>query len=157
MDAKQFKKEVVIPTLKYIGRYSEDAANLIVGTMWQESHGEYIKQLGNGPALGFMQMEPATHDDIWNNYLKYKGDLETKVKDLAIAHPSGKPSPNNLMYSLPYQVAMCRCHYLRVKEGIPNGKDVEGMAHYWKKYYNTSLGKGKPEEFVKNFPTEILS
>lgn len=152
MEVHQFRDEVVIPTLKYIGLYSEGAVNLIIGTMWQESHGEYIKQLGKGPALGFMQMEPATHDDIWNNYLKYKKSLANKVRDLAIAHPEGKPSCNNLMYSLPYQVAMCRCHYLRVKEGLPAANDVEGLAHYWKKYYNTSLGKGKPEEFVKNYP-----
>ncbi len=160
MDAKQFKKEVVEPTLKAIGRYSEAAANLIVGTVWQESRGKYIKQLGNGPALGFIQMEPATHDDIWENYLKYKSTLAEDVKQLALlGDVAGQkyPDSKSLMDSLPYQVAMCRCHYLRKKPAIPAYNDVEGMAHYWKDHYNTSLGKGTPEEFIKNFPMEILS
>lgn len=159
MDAKQFKKEIVVPTLKKIGRYSANSANLIMGTVWQESHGDFIKQLGKGPALGFIQMEPATHDDIWENYLAYHSALAKEVSGLALEadqEVKGYPNSLNLMLSLPYQVAMCRCHYLRKKPAIPAEDDVEGMANYWKKYYNTHLGAGKPEEFIENFPMEVL-
>ncbi len=28
--------------------------------------------------------------------------------------------------------------------------DVEGQAHYWKRYYNTPLGAGTPSEYIAN-------
>ena len=33
-----------------------------------------------------------------------------------------------------------------IKESIPS--DLEGQANYWKKYWNTKAGKGKPEHFI---------
>ncbi len=160
MDAKQFKEEVVNKTLRHMGLYSKSAAQLITGVVWQESgQGEWLKQLGNGPAVSFIQMEPNTHDDIWENFLKYREELGKTVESLSIkldGDQKGHPHPISLMYSLPYQVAMCRCHFLRVKEGLPKEGDVEGMAKYWKKYYNTEEGKGTVDEFIKNFPDEIL-
>ena len=75
MDPKQLTLLVVRPTLKKLGLYSLAAERLIVGTIYQESHAKYLKQLGNGPALGVIQMEPATYGDIWDNYLAYKRTL----------------------------------------------------------------------------------
>lgn len=160
MDAKQFQKEIVDRTLRAMSCYSEAASQLIMGVAWQESgKGKYLVQLGNGPALGFIQMEPATHDDIWKNYLAYKKERAEFVRGLALVedNETGEfPNHISLRDSLPYQIAMCRCHFLRVSEGLPKAGDVEGMAAYWKKYYNTELGKGTEEEFIKNFPVEIL-
>ena len=42
---------------------------------------------------------------------------------------------------------MCRVHYYRAPTKLPEAEDLDGLAHYWKKYYNTELGAGKPEEF----------
>ena len=44
---------------------------------------------------------------------------------------------------------MCRVHYLRVKEALPT--TPEGYAEYWKKYYNTSSGKGTAKEFLDKY------
>ncbi len=57
---------------------------------------------------------------------------------------------SNLYAILPYATAMCRIHYLRVKEPLPDIHPVT-MGSYWKKYYNTELGKGTVEEFVENW------
>jgi len=39
---------------------------------------------------------------------------------------------------------------------LPQAGDLAAMAAYWKKFYNTPLGAGKPEQFVakwrKAFP-----
>ena len=51
MDAKQLLELVIRPRLKKLGLYSEAAEQLVIGTIWQESRGEYIKQLGASPAL----------------------------------------------------------------------------------------------------------
>lgn len=58
MDKRQLRN-LIRRVLIGIGGYSEEAENLLMGTAAQESAlGEYIRQLGNGPALGIFQMEP---------------------------------------------------------------------------------------------------
>ena len=47
--------------------------------------------------------------------------------------------------------------YLRARGALPPADDVEGMAKYWKRNYNTFLGKGKPEEFVRNYRELVKS
>ncbi len=155
MDAKQLLELVIRPTLKKLGLHSEAAEQLVIGTIWQESRGEYIKQLGGGPALGLAQMEPATHDDIWRNYLAYKRTLANNITELASMQCLGDgmmPDANELIGNLNYAVAMCRVHYRRVKAPLPKAGDVAGMAAYWKQYYNTPLGAGTAQEFVEHFP-----
>lgn len=79
MDKRQLRN-LIRRVLIGIGGYSEEAENLLMGTAAQESAlGEYIRQLGNGPALGIFQMEPETFDDIVRNYLSYRPDLCRKV------------------------------------------------------------------------------
>lgn len=157
MDVKQLRESIVRPTLQAIGMHSMAAEQLVLGTMAQESRFEYLKQLGNGPALGLAQMEPATHDDIWLNYLNYKPVLAEKVSRLgskANMRSFGgieSPKPIELVSNLSYAVAMCRVHYRRVPAALPSADDIEGLARYWKDHYNTHLGKGTVEEFIENF------
>jgi hypothetical protein len=44
--------------------------------------------------------------------------------------------------------AVARLYFMAFSAPIP--PDVEGQAAYWKRYYNTSLGAGTPEQFVAN-------
>lgn len=149
MDPDQLR-ELIKDVLEEMDLYSESAVELLMMTACQESHcGRYIKQLGGGPALGIFQMEPATHSDLWMNYLVYKRHLVDKIN-----HVAGTTSVDDnltLRGNLIYQIAMARIHYLRVPERLPRATDVEGMARYWKKYYNTYLGKGTVEEAVGNY------
>ncbi len=158
IDATQFRDFIVIPTLQHINLYSDAAVQLIMGTFWQESAGvTYIKQLGNGPACGGGQCEPFTHHDIYDNYLAYKPDLKAKLLSLANTYESTHQYPDNsLINNLAYQVALCRVHYLRVPAPLPHADDITAMGEYWKKYYNTPLGKGTVNEFIHHFPSEIL-
>jgi len=55
----------------------------------------------------------------------------------------------DLRYNPFLSLLFCRLYYLQVSEPIPN-LPVE-MAHYWKKYYNTYLGKGKIKHFVRSY------
>ena len=152
MDAKQLTELVVRPTLKSIGLHSEAAEQLVVGTIFVESRAKYLKQIGNGPALGIVQMEPATHDDIWDNYLRYRGSLAHEVAKLARCHV-----PAELITNLAYAVAMCRVHYRRVPEPLPEAGDIPALARYWKRYYNTHKGAGDVSDFVDKFPKEAFN
>lgn len=141
----QFRELVVRPALIYIGHHSLDAENLVLGTAIVESKLTYLKQLGGGPALGLFQMEPRTHDDIWENYLAREDNLTRRLFDLISDVQEGN-RPQEMVWNLWYAAAMCRVFYLRIAEPLPNS--VEGHASYWKRYYNTSYGKGKASQFV---------
>ena len=138
---------VIKPTLYDLGMDSEKAEALLLGTALVESGGHAIRQHGGGPALGLFQMEPTTHDDIWENFIRYRPNLYTKIK--AAAHYGGAmpPVPDVMSWNARYACAMARIHYLRVPEPLP--ASVEGMAAYYKKFYNTTAGKGTVERFLE--------
>lgn len=144
IDIDQFVKYILRPELIRMQKSSVAAEVLLLGTALVESRLTYIKQLGHGPALGFYQMEPATHEDIWRNYLRYRPSLRASIA-------MKKPSPDRLIYDMKYATAMARVHYLRVPKKLPAASNAEEMAQYHKVYYNTHLGKTKPEESVELF------
>ena len=92
-------------------------------------------------------MEPVTHDDIWANFLTYKTELALKIN----AFVAYKREPEKLIWNLYYAAAMCRVHYYRVSEALPEQGDIEAQAVYYKKYYNTIAGAGTEQEYLKNW------
>ena len=54
---------------------SEDAVNLVLATGIVESRYEYVRQMGDGPARSFWQVEPATAVDNLMHYLKHRNWL----------------------------------------------------------------------------------
>ena len=143
IDPRHLLEHVIRPVLKDLDLWSVPAERLVLGTACQESAcGMWLVQL-RGPAKGIFQMEPATHDDLWGNFLTYKPELAGKVSQWAInkAH-----LPEEMVGNLYYATAMCRIHYLRVPEPIPN--DLHGQAQYYKTYYNTEKGKATVEEYM---------
>lgn len=143
------RKNIIKPTLRAIGLWSQEAEDLLVGTACAESLcGKYRKQINGGPALGIFQMEKRTAYDILQNYLSYRLDLKRKVVEF---WDTKKDLGENLEKNDKFATAMARVHYYRVKEAIP--KDKKEMANYWKKYYNTPMGKGSPEDFITKWNT----
>ena len=132
---------------------NKSAVNLLLGTAAQESLlGTYIRQVG-GPALGIYQMEPATHMDLWANWINYR---EFVYRGLMKLGPEfERPTNNRLVYDLRYATVMARLHYYRRPEPLPEGDDVHGLALYWKDHYNTSLGAGSVHEFEQNYKTRV--
>ena len=57
---------------------SNEAVNLLLATGVVESRYEYIRQLGDGPARSFWQVEPATCVDNLVHYLKHRPELMRK-------------------------------------------------------------------------------
>lgn len=135
------------------GIHSAAAERLLLGTALAESDGgTYLVQLGNGPAQGIWQMEPATHEDIWANFLAYREDLAGKVDVMRAGH---KPAYREVTTNLDYACAMARVHYWREPRPLPAADDIEGLGNTWKRWYNTHLGAGKPEEFVRRLSAAI--
>jgi len=149
----QVRDYVVRPALTHIGAWSKAAELLVMGTGLTESGLQYLDQVESnkgdlraGPAYGLFQMEGFTHDDIWENFIRKKPPLHHKLCDLM----SPSPDPIHQLHgNMFYAAAMCRIFYLRIKAPLPAADDLAGMAAYWKRYYNTVHGKGKPEEFIR--------
>lgn len=134
------------PTLEQIKLWSPAAENLLLGTALVESdHFHYLKQISE-PALGFYQIEPATHDDIWDSFLIFRKELRREV--LAFLAPVPEPK-DQLITNLAYATVMARLIYYRRREPLPPHDDLALLAAYWKRWYNTELGKGEPEKFVR--------
>lgn len=152
---EHLKRHVIEPTLKYLERInpklnSKAAVNLLMGTVAHESHGgHYLKQVG-GPALGIFQIEPATHKDIYENFLAYDIELKTAIQLLTLK-TSLISEEMELINNLMYSCAIARLIFWRVSEPLPHENDINGVAGYWKKYYNTCLGAGTEEQFKTSY------
>ena len=142
-------------TLQEVDLYSKSAEELLMLTAAVESNlGEYIEQT-KGPALGIFQMEPLTHNDIMDRWLsqapkairekvekflaKYVGDIERHEDELT------------LQYNLKYAILLARLKYYTVKAPLPPHHDKHALASYYKKYYNTPLGKGTVSKALEKY------
>lgn len=158
MDLYQLKYRIIKPTLQNANLYSDTAVNLVLGTFIAESNCELIEQVINynpmvfGPALGFGQMEPFTHDDCWNNFLKYKPDLADLIKGLCNII---KQDSNLLKTNINYMVLMTRIKYLRAKQTLPKANDALALATYHKVNYNSLLGKADISANIPKFQKAI--
>ena len=136
---------VVQPALKKLKLWSLSAEELVLGTAIVESGLTYLKQHGDGPALGLWQVEPATHDDLYTNFLNFRPELGSKLIELRAA---GLSLDENLATNLMYGAAVCRLCYYRKPDALPEAGDIEGQAAFWKEHYNTIFGKGTVSKYV---------
>lgn len=142
MNPQQLHDLIIKPALEYMGGnyYSKESAFLLLCTAAIESDcGYYIKQI-NGPALGIWQMEPETHDDIWQNCDALIGKFEQKIYDIC-----GRCTDNSLIQSPMYACAMARLKYSMDPNPLPkltgdNNVDSRAFFSYYKRVYNTDLG-----------------
>ncbi len=149
MNTGHFRELIVRPTLSSLGLHSAEAEELLVATALHESAGlRWLAQRGGGPAKGVFQIEPATHDDIWESFLRFRPRLAANVAALAAPRPSRH---DQLATNLAYGCAMARVHYLRVPEPLPAADDLHGLAAYWKAHYNTARGAGTVAAFIRDY------
>ena len=135
-------KEIIEWTLNRMDMYSDDAAAMIYRTGMAETGYKHLKQMGGGPAIGFFQIEPATID----NYVAYRPQIKTDLYALGFDEKDGEM---RVMSNIALQVAFCRLCYRRDKNAIPSLENMKAQAKYWKKVYNTKLGKGTVEHFME--------
>lgn len=151
IDIGQFREYIIDPVLEEMSMYSVAASELLLGTAIQESRLTYLVQLGGGPALGVFQMEPATFKDIWTNYLAFRPSISKSLQSIAGMNAAEHATAGQMVWHLAFAAAMCRVHYRRVPEAMPSAGDTRAQAAYWKEYYNTPLGAGTVEEYLKNW------
>lgn len=137
-------KKIVRDALKDIDMYSDDAHAMVMRTGLAETGFRTLFQK-RGPALGFWQCEPNTAYDIIENYILYRPQLKSKLLSYNI---DSSTVIRVLKTDIAAQAILCRLKYRRDSKPIPKWNDVKGQAEYWKRVYNTELGKGTIEHFI---------
>tara|TARA_R110000772_G_scaffold9232_1_gene30346 strand:- start:376 stop:822 length:447 start_codon:yes stop_codon:yes gene_type:complete len=145
MTPDQLRQHVIAPTLINMGMWSQEAEDLLLETAMHES--DRLKRITQytGPALSYYQIEPATLHDLYDSFLRYKPELLKKL--------DGFRSPNlsqndNLRMNGAYATAAARLQYYRQPGAIPD--TIEGRAAYWKRYWNTPLGRGTEIKYIND-------
>ena len=151
LNYNQFDALIVTPALAGLQLDTEGFHILINGTVAHESKGgTYIKQL-QGPALGICQMEPATHDSIWQAYLPNQSIISHRL--MTLCSFARAPKSSQMINDMLYAVSMCAILYKwRIdshRQDYP--KTLEEAAEMWKAYYNTINGKGTVEQFCNDY------
>lgn len=154
IDTGQLLDHVIVPTLDRLELYSVSAERLLLVTAEVESRCSYLAQV-RGPALGLWQVEPATHDDCWR-WLGSRPELADKVRSLMAPGPT-QHRAQQMAWNLRYACAMARIKYRTIRAALPGPEDAAGHAAYWKQWYNTPLGAGRPETFERAWHKLLLS
>ena len=155
LDPEQLVRHIIRPTLQHIELWSPAAEVLVLGTGLVESKLRYVDQIDKankpGPAYGLWQCEAPTHKDYWDSYLRFQNGLREKCSALVSRRNTLFPTADELVFNLAYAAAMCRVHYRRIPAALPDRDDVAGMAGYWKRWYNSPLGKGTVAKALPHF------
>lgn len=111
-----------------------------------ESKLTHIKQLPNGAALGFMQVEWSTYVDCLR-YLKDEPGLSNKILTYCdrVVYPQEK---HVFMGDITLNILIARVKYWMQPEPLPHYKDAEKLALYYETYYNGNPEVDKTPEFI---------
>lgn len=163
MDPTQLRKYVIEPALWSLDPtipYSVEAVHLLIMTAAHESRlGTYLHQV-RGPAQGIYQMEPATEQDIWANYLDFRPNL----KELGRRVRTTEHLTNQeLTWNLKYATVMARIHYFRVPAPLPRAVTfttieayITALAEYAKEHFNTVEGAATVTDYSRAFKQVYL-
>lgn len=152
----QIRNFVIMPALKLCNLWCESAEILLTGTLMMETNAVAIIQ-NHGPALGFFQIEPETHEDI-KLYLSHPASVHLLKPLLECCYFSNLPNDSELISNIKYSCLIARLIYFRNPERLPDQEDREELAHMYKRIYNTSGGKAdidKCLEVFKSIPCNL--
>lgn len=164
--AQQFHDAIITPVLHDLAceeangqAESPQAKTLLLATAAQETHlGRYLLQVGTtseNRALGIYGHEPNTINDLYTTYLREGTSARRYTLLRWVEHwKSGRMNRlQAVVGNLFYATALCRLHYWRFSEPIP--ENLPGIFRYYKKYWNSLSGKATWEQFERNYYTYV--
>lgn len=155
----QEARGLVVTVLTTLGYNTDVFVNLLLATMAQESHlGLYETQVGGGPGRGIFQMENATFQDIYTNFLSYHKDLAYKVNSYQPLLET-QFSADWLIHYHKYATAVAACSYIRhhVPSITVDAHNPEQLWPIYKQYYNTYSGAASKDHFLANWNKYVVT
>nr|AKN37084.1 Phage protein [Vibrio cyclitrophicus]AKN38207.1 hypothetical protein [Vibrio splendidus] len=124
---------------------SKNAASLLIETCAAETlMGTARDTTLYGAGAGVSQVDKGTFEWLKE---KYEGSSKAKRLKEVLNVDLSRVQYNELDFSPMLGLVFCRLRYMAVPDAIP--KTMEGRADYWKRWYNSELGKGTPEEYLE--------
>lgn len=153
--AERIRLDIVRPVISQMGYWTAGAEELLMMISAHESQG-FMKrrQDGGGPAKGLCQMEPVAFNDLLLRYFPLRPEIRAAV--LGVLPPGTLMSFGLLEADDRFAFAMARVHFLKVPEPIPPCGDMETIAAYAKKFWNSMAGKATPEKYLSDYQRYVL-
>ncbi len=127
-----------------------EARELLFGTACTESGLRPRFQDSHGFAIGLFQIEYATFCDLRDRALKSaRPGLYAEIVRAYAKPGAGDITFEDLQQNDELAAVFARLKYAQTKDPIPPADDVNALARYYKKHYNTHLGKATPQAYVK--------
>lgn len=151
MQSKVMMEYVIKPAMAILGEIKPKAntpasCQFMLAVCAQESNlGLYFKQVGGGPARGPWQIEPATYDDLYANFIRHEDEL------LAAMPKIRGDNPNPLITNLIYSCVIARLCVYRYPEPMPEVDDVRGMYELYKRRFNSLDGAATTSQWLTNW------
>lgn len=109
----------------------------------ETNSGEYPDAHPDKLGVGLTQFDQIGFDDVQQ---RTRPKNKQRLKDM-LGYDLDSLQLADLAYDPLLSLAMTRLKLMLIPEEIPDS--VEGRAKYWKKYYNTELGKGTVEKYIE--------
>lgn len=154
INVTDFRDLIIRPTLDELAKAeprirSDAAVALLLGTALCESELKFLRQRvdgGFGRALSLYQIEPVTHKDVKRYLNERRPNLARRVFGLStVIDPDDFELATNLLYS----TSIARVKYWMIPTKLPGADDIEGMANYWGKFYQTTSDPEKIKRFIE--------
>ena len=141
------KDEVLEITKRVVSVFGggDKAVRLLLETACVETHlGTYPDRHPEKLGVGLTQFDQIALDDLQQRVRSrhrrlLKQEFGYSLNDIKLA---------DLAYDATLAMALTRLKYLLVPEAIPT--TILGRAEYWKKYWNTSAGKGEVVDYLND-------
>lgn len=145
LDIKDVRRELIRPTLQYCRIWSRAAENLIVGTGLVESNFTFLSQI-KGPALSPWMIEPNTFTWL---IAKLSTDKKLMLRVLQHLGMATLPSdPRQVINNMALACILARLKYLYNPAPLPNADNIDALARYWAKIYNTKNREKDIQRFI---------
>ena len=133
---------------------NKSAHILLLGTLAAETNlGTFRDNTNYSAGNGISQFDRLPFEDIQSRVCHYHKDWVETIKeefDIDISTVTW----HSLHYSPLASIIFARLLYKLIPDEIPS--ELKYIAKYWKKHYNTELGKGSEDEFIKKFHEYII-
>lgn len=128
---------------------SPGACELVLGTIATESQFKYPAQIG-GPALGYVQAEPATIVDVVDSMQEHYPAIYSVCAPFIVTN-TPEDLVDGFIFNLDTQIVICRLKYFLAPGRIPEAGNRHSQAAYYKKVYNTPRGKGSVDKYLADW------
>ena len=155
-------RAIIRPTLEFMADKadrpwvaSESAQAILLGIAAVESDFRWTRQMQEGPARSYFQVEPFTARDV---IARRRGRMAAAIDPFIPADISvdNWKFVDALQHSQSLGAMCARLKLMDDPRSLPEWHEIEAQAAVWKKVYNTVEGAGHPDDYCRAFARHNL-